>query len=256
MKKYSKILAVALCMGFTSSCVFAQEIDIVPIKTQIEKTEDIVSIHQINMDVPITRAEFIFAIISATGVELPPIMDTHYAMPAMEKAEQLGIIDLEAYPIKTWSEMMPNEEKVAVLTKAMQNNDIDMGKVYTGLNQILIEHIEIEGKLIDLQGLPVRHYKGKLMLPMRGIAEAMGFEVTWNPTNYTATLNNGDIESMIQIGFDSYNYSSVKAIGMSAPFSAGAAPLMIDGTFYVPVDYFSMFANSEVVDHTVRFIMK
>ena len=36
---------------------------------------------------------------------------------------------------------------------------------------------------------------------------------------------------------------SVNAIGMSAPFSVGAAPQWIDGRVYVAVDYFSMFTD-------------
>ncbi len=256
MKRYFKVLGLSLCIGLANTCVFAQEIQLVPTVAPVEKSEDLVSIHQINMDVAITRAEFIIAIINTTDTELTPIMDTHYAMPAMKKAEQLGLVDLKAYPIDTWSEIMPNEEKVEVLSKAMQNSHIDIGKVYTALSQILVEHVEVDGRLIDLKGLKISHNQGKVMLPIRAVAEAMGFKITWDADSYTCTLNNGSITSTVQVGFDSYHYSSVEAIGMSAPFSVGVAPRLIEGTLYVPVDYFSMFADSEVTNSTVSFTKK
>ena len=73
---------------------------------------------------------------------------------------------------------------------------------------------------------------------------------------HTATLNNGMIESKVQIGFDSYFYKSVNAIGMSAPFSAGVAPKLIDGSIYVPSEYFSMFADCTISDWAMHFINK
>lgn len=253
MKKYYVALGLAACMSLTNIAVFAQEVIPVPISVPVEK--GVASIHQINMEVPITRAEFITTIIKAHGVELHPIMDTHYALPAMQKAEELGLIDLEKYPMDTWSQVMTAEEKSEVLTKAMQNG-IDMGKVYTALSQVLVDNVEVDGKLVDFKGLPFTHDQGHLMVPVRPLAEAMGFEVTWDKDTYSATLNNGKIKSTVQVGFDSYNYSSVVAIGMSAPFSVGAAPRFIDGTMYVPVEYFTMFADMEIADHTVHFTMK
>ena len=242
MKRLYMALGLAVCMGVTSVSVFAKESVAVPISAPINQ-EEFVSIHQINMNVPITRAEFIIAIIGTTGEKLPPIMDTHYALPAMERAEELGLIDLEVYKVETWSQIMPNEEKSEVLSKAMNNNAIDMGEVYTELGKILVEQVEVDGKDVDLKGLPVSHSNGKLMLPLRPVAEAMGFKVTWDKDTYSATLDNGTIKSTVEVGFDSYYYSSVNAIGMSAPFSVGAAPQWIDGRVYVAADYFSMFTD-------------
>ncbi|MGL4736386.1 MAG: copper amine oxidase N-terminal domain-containing protein [Cellulosilyticaceae bacterium] len=255
MKKVYLALGLMVCMSATRVGLVAKEVVAVPISAPVQ-AQDVVSVHQINMNVPITRAEMIIAIVQATGEQLPMIMDTHYALPAMEKAEQLGLIDLKQYPMETWSQVMTNEEKSTLLSKAMANKSIDMEKVYTALSQLLVEHVTVDGKPVDLGGLTVSHYNGKLMLPLRPIAEAMGFKVTWDPSTYSATLNNGTIQSVVQVGYDMYNYSSVKAIGMSAPFSAGAAPRLIDGVVYVPAAYFGMFADYEISDSTIQFQMK
>lgn len=215
------------------------------------------STHPLNIDLPITRAEFIIAVLKGYSQEesLPPIMDTHYALPAMHKAESLGLIDLEKYPMNTWSEIITQEEKIEILTKAMQNSEMNMEKVYATLNEILIKDVTLNGNPIPLNHLKITHYNGKVLLPLRLVAEAMGFEVAWNQETYTATLNNGKIKSTVQVGFDSYNYSSVNQIGMSAPFSTGAAPRLIDGSVYVAAEYFEMFAGLQTSDHTIHFTL-
>lgn len=252
MKKKNLVLSIAFCMGVSSLSIFASELPDKPMLI----SEKVVSIPQINMQSNITRAEFIIPIVQTITVDLPEIMDTHYALPAMQKAEELGLIDLDMYPMDTWSDIMPNEEKSEILTKAMQNKNIDIEKVHAALDLVLANKVSLDGHAIDLCNLSPTQYNGKLMLPVRPIAEAMGFKVTWDAKTYTATLNNGKIKSNIQVGFDSYHYSSVNAIGMSAPFSVGATPLFIDGKIYAPYECFLMFADGEVLDNAVNFTMK
>lgn len=107
------------------------------------------------------KKRLIGAFILQAGIpvgQFPPIMDTHYALPVMKRAEELGIIDLKEHPMETWSKILSTEEK--------------------------------------------------------------------------------------------------SAIGMSAPFSAGCAPKLIEGTVYVPSDYFSMFAHWTISDSTINFMSK
>lgn len=256
MKRKLVALGLALGMSLTSLTAIAQEMVILPITTPVEGEGDFISIHQINMEAPITRAEFITVLVLTTVEELPPIMDTHYALPAMQKAESLGLIDLEKYPMETWSQLMPAEEKSEVLSKAMGNKEIDMGKVYTAFSRVLVKDVKVDGKAVEFGNLKPSHYNGKVMLPLRAVAEAMGFEITWEPTTYTATLSNGKIKSDVQMGFDVYSYTSEVAIGMSQPFSAGAAPKLVEGTMYVPAAYFGMFADMEVNNNAIHFTMK
>lgn len=253
MKK-SLIWTLMAFVTFSSINLYASE----PTKEIIPLADQGVSTHVINRNIPITKAEFITVILQAVNdkEQLPPIMDTHYALPAMERAEKLGIIELKDYPMETWSEMISNEEKSAILSKAAANKAIDMEKVYKALSEVLIEKVTVDGETVDLGHNLPSHYMGQVMLPLRNIAEAMGFEVEWDAATYTATLNNGRIESKVQIGFDSYLYKSVNAIGMSAPFSVGVAPKLIDGSVYVSSEYFSMFADCTISDWTMHFINK
>lgn len=251
MKKKSLLAVLTICIGALAMPVWAAEI-IQPINVPVSQP---VSTDLINIEVPISRAEFITILIEAgTGRELPLIMDTHYAMSAMQKAQELGLIDLTQYPMEIWLEDMPIEEKVEILDKAKKNNGINMEQVYKILKEKLIEQVIIDEKVVEVKS--IEYYRGKVMLPLRDVAEAMGFEVTWDADTYTATLNNDEIKSKVQIGTELYNYYSVKAIGMSAPFSVGVAPKFIEGSVYVPYEYFSMFADWVVMDQKLVFTLK
>lgn len=256
MKNRWLALGIAGMMTVGSLSVYASEvIEATPINAA-QKEEGLVSIHQMNYHTPISLAEFMITVVEAAGVELHPIMDTHYAMPAMLKAEEWGIINLEEYPMETWLNQLTEEEFVGMLTKVMQSGKVDMGEVYAAFNNVLVNKVTVDGKEVDLEGKKMTHYMGHVMVPLREVAEAMGFKVTWNPQTYTATLNNGKIESQVQVGFDSYVYTSVNAIGMSAPMSVGAAPRLIEGSMYVPAEYFTLFATSNVSDGALNYTMK
>ena len=86
---------------------------------------------------------------------------------------------------------------------------------------------------------------GCTMAPVRAIAEALGFKVTWN-ADRSININNGEMQSDLRIGDNSYVvYTAVEGMaGMSAPFSLGSAPIIKNNTAYVPIDLFvPLFGN-------------
>lgn len=253
IKKWA-ILSMAFCIGVGTT--WAPLYAFPRIGMQKETEQEVKADYPIDMDTPITTAEFIIAILDALGEAHPVPMDTHYALSAMEKAAEKGWIDLEAYPMATWSQEISKKDKQAILDKLFEDEAVEKEKVMELLSQLMVTQVDVDGQPVDLQGLPIKHYNGHLMLPLRPVAEAMGFTVSWDPTTYTAILSNGQIQSPVQIGFDSYFYSSIHAIGMSAPFSVGASPMLIDGWTYVPAQYFSMFADSKVADGTLYYTLK
>lgn len=78
-----------------------------------------------------------------------------------------------------------------------------------------------------------------VMVPVHAICEALGFTVTWNP-DQTVHIDNGIMQSELTIGKDFYTVctSNPKLVGMSAPFSLGAAPVLKNNSTYVPVTLF------------------
>lgn len=247
MKNKWFVLGLAATMMIGNIGVYANEpVGIVPINALIPVETDMVSIHQIDYAIPISLAELMIIAVKVGGETLPLMMDTHYAMPAMQKTAEWGIINLEEHPMDTWLTPLTEEEFNGMLTKIMQSGKVDMGEMYTALNAILVKDITVDGKTVDLEGRIPTHYEGHLMVPVRVIAEAMGFKVVWDNQTSTVTLTNGQIQSPIQLGYDNYFYSSTKAIGMTTPIQLGVTPKLVEGKVYVPYTYFDLFATSTI----------
>ena len=242
-------------MSLSSLTVYAQATN-QESNVAITQLDAPVSIHQIKYATPISLAELMFVIVKSTGQEVYPIMDAHYATSAMLEAQKLGIITLDDYPESTWLEPLTEEEFNLLLTKAMQSGKVDMGKVYEAVSASMIQEVKVDGNVIDLAGQKIRHYRGNVMVPLRVVAEEMGFKITWDKETYTATLSNGEIKSPVQVGYDNYFYSSEIAIGMSAPMSVGVAPQLVDGQMYVPYQYFELFSTVEIGNNTITYTMK
>lgn len=71
---------------------------------------------------------------------------------------------------------------------------------------------------------------GVMMVPLRAIAEALGYKVSWDGATQTVTLNQA---ISLQIGRDYYVYMRM------APITLGTAPVLKDSRTFVPLIYFS-----------------
>lgn len=85
-----------------------------------------------------------------------------------------------------------------------------------------------------------------IMIPLRAVAEKLGFEVVWNGDG-TIFLDDGVMHSTVTLGEDLYQVTtSVEGmVGMSAPFSLGMAPYAVNGTTYVPLGLFDALLGSQ-----------
>ena len=107
--------------------------------------------------------------------------------------------------------------------------------------------VTINGKALDLTGVPAAVYtdNGNTMVPLRRVAETLGYKVSWDAKNQCATIEDDDVRLPVTLGTDCYASESVKAIGMTAPQSYGSkAVLLGGGTTYVPAKAFElMYVN-------------
>jgi len=72
---------------------------------------------------------------------------------------------------------------------------------------------------------------GVLMVPLRAVAEALGYEVTWNGADRSVRLG---VAINASIG------STNLTIGRMAPLTLSAAPVLVDGVTFVPLDFFRL----------------
>lgn len=80
------------------------------------------------------------------------------------------------------------------------------------------------------------------MVPLREVAEAAGFTVTWDTENRAVILNDGVYS--LKIGENSY----VK--GKMMPLTLSAAPEIVNDLTYVPAEFFAEVTESATVDGT------
>lgn len=106
----------------------------------------------------------------------------------------------------------------------------------------------INNKELDLGSKKAYLKNGNIMIPLRLVAQELGFKVTWDEETSSVLLDNGTIKTTITIGKDSYFKASSKAIGLTAPFELGAAPELVDASTFVPAELFNLlFSAGETV---------
>ncbi len=76
--------------------------------------------------------------------------------------------------------------------------------------------------------------QGTVMVPLRAIAEALGYDVTWNGDIQSVTVGNG---ISLTIGKDNYIYMK------TAPIQLGTAPTVINEKTFVPLSFFQEVAR-------------
>ena len=109
--------------------------------------------------------------------------------------------------------------------------------------------ISVDGKVINA---PPAYYNadGLIMVPVRAIAEALGFTVHWDEAARMVVLNNF---ITFEPGKDYYTYARM------APFTLGAAPELKDGRTYVPLKLFTevaRFKSASVSDGQIVILSK
>lgn len=76
------------------------------------------------------------------------------------------------------------------------------------------------------------------MVPLRSVAEGLGFTVVWNGKEQSIFLDNGIVKTTLYIGQDSYFKASSQAIGLTQNHRLGRAPVLIENKTYVPASLF------------------
>ena len=148
----------------------------------------------------------IIVIYSATTRSIPPQTSPETIIVMYEKAVHPGY--------------MLTEEEKASIENILESNDI------------VFNNIVIEGAKAYIDE------NGTLMIPIRAIAEKIGYEVTW--IHETRTVNMGRSLSF-SIGKDEYNFNS------HDPMSLGISPVLVNDKTYVPISLFENMPFGKVI---------
>lgn len=106
--------------------------------------------------------------------------------------------------------------------------------------------ITVDGKDVGLGTAKIFEHNNRTMIPLRAVAEQMGFKVTWDDATQQAIISKTDKQMTVRIGEDTYMYAA-KPVGISYGQALGAAPMLLDYTTYVPLRMFEILGSSFTV---------
>lgn len=82
---------------------------------------------------------------------------------------------------------------------------------------------------------------GTVMIPLRQVAEALGFKVTWNAQTKSVEVLKGVNWSSLTIGRNNYNFARM-LIRLEAP------PILVEAKTYVPVSFVEQVLQARVIN--------
>lgn len=113
-------------------------------------------------------------------------------------------------------------------------------------------------KEINTDALPYSSfYQNKtLMVPLRKISEALGYEVEWNSQNNTITVDDNYIQrATLYIGKSDVDFDGkLKVINMSRKVNLAENTIVENGCTYVPLEFFNEFMNDTKIEDTIIYI--
>ena len=103
----------------------------------------------------------------------------------------------------------------------------------------------------EAQQVPAEAYEknGVIMVPLRLVAERLGYAVTWDGKEQTACVEMGVAYMNLYPGIDMYErMGTLKTINLNHIYQYGAGPENVNGVLYVPAAMFGAFFNDVFIE--------
>lgn len=113
-------------------------------------------------------------------------------------------------------------EKVIVMAEDKVEEDVEQASEIK-----VLDKMNINEKEVTLTNLAYKNKDGVIMIPLRQIAEILGYEVKWNNETQSAELTKGAQWTNVKVGEDNYNFAKMLV-------KLGAAPELKDSKTFVP----------------------
>jgi len=152
----------------------------------------------------------------------------------------------ESYPAQT------TPEKIVVIENkeyVVEDSVLEHENAVSELGIKILNKIYINDEEISLENEIFENQAGIKMLPLRQIAEALGYEVTWDNEAKRAELVKGPHYTAVTIGEDNYNFARMLV-------SLGTAPVLKDSRTFVPYDFLQevLKVNVEIIDGVINIL--
>ena len=90
------------------------------------------------------------------------------------------------------------------------------------------------------------------MVPLRAVAEGLGYDVSWDGERSTATADMSIASMSATVGSTTYaRKGKLKVIDLTMDFMYAAAARIVDGRIYVPAEFFRELCNETSLQHGI-----
>lgn len=114
-----------------------------------------------------------------------------------------------------------------------------------GLTAIQQCKLTVAGKVMDPADGAVLQKGDVVMIPLRKVAEQLGYTVNWDPTDQSVRVEMNIAYIIIKPGEDWYErIGTIKKINLNRIFQYGTGPVNVNGTMYVPAQLFEALYNN------------
>ena len=140
----------------------------------------------------------------------------------------------------------PSASKDAAPAAVVKSSPKEEGGVFQK-DHVLI----VNGKTLDAASLPtpVLVRQKETMVPLRLVAEALGYTVSWNPETASSKLDMSIASMEFRPGETLYQRKGkLKVINLDAAYKFTNAPQVVEGVTYVPVSLFGVFFNEVKIE--------
>ncbi len=109
------------------------------------------------------------------------------------------------------------------------------------LETAALNYIKINNNTVALENPIYRLDNRTAMVPLRQVAEALGYSVTWNDEKQMIELSKGVQWTALKIGEDNYSFAKML-------INLGTAPELKDSKTYVPLNFVTRVLQAEVME--------
>lgn len=141
---------------------------------------------------------------------------------------------------------------VAVESSQLANIETAIA-MHSGFEEIeqLDYQIVVEGKTLVLPKgvVPALRGKGDVLIPLRAVGEALGYDITWNDERKAAHLDMSIASMDFPLGqWTYYRKGKLQVINLDMDYLMDDEPVLVNGVTYVPAKIFEEFFNDVAVD--------
>ena len=127
----------------------------------------------------------------------------------------------------------------ALLLAAQQGTKAQMPGRITNADSTLAVKVTVDGERVDFKGAPPQMQGSRILVPVRGIFEKLGAQLTWNVESQTVTALRGESKVVVTVGKRDAMIDGHVA-------SVGTPPILAEGRVMVPLRFLAQALGAKV----------